>query len=568
MEQSGGGARCGKAGVVVCEMQSIRDPQSSAVRILAVEDNAGDLALLRAYLLEGDGGSWCEVRIARTLGEARERLQTGPADVILLDLSLPDSGGWDTFESVLTAAPDSAVILLSGGNHDELAAKAVKHGAQDYISKTDLNGRVLPRAIRNALQRKDAERQLRLYQEDLEELVRSRTERIQQSNDALRREVEERRHVEGELRRAMVSLRELDAARVRVVSNVSHDLKVPLASMSFAIENLLKGIVGPMDEATRAYIVMLQEDCGRILSTVTDVLDFSRIESGTLILNRVRTPLRRLVGHTVTSLGLLVGQKGVVVRCDAGGGKGFVECDPQKMGRVIQKIVQNAIKFTPAGGGIDIAVRRSAPPEKALVLDVSDTGIGIPEDCLARVAERHFRSDEETEGSGLGLSIAKEIVERHGGRMEVRSPVPGRACGTRVTVTLPEAPPPRVVVAAGDAAVRDAATSELETEGYIVVVPSDGVDAWGRLSIGDVPHAMVVDFSLPAMDGVELIARIKSDPRLQRMPLVLALEKGADGVRRELMEGFRLACVPIPPEAGETLRSVERAIQEQARAEH
>jgi signal transduction histidine kinase len=558
-------------GVVVGGIQSVRGPQAAAataVRILAVEDNASDLALLQAQLFSESGGPEYELRTARTLEEARLGLQAAPADVILLDLNLPDSFGWDTFESVMQVAPDSAIILLSGGDHEELAAKAVKHGAQDYIGKTDLTGRILARAVRHALERKAGELQLRLYQEGLEELVRSRTERIQQTNDALRQEVEERRHVEGELRRAMELLREVDGARVRFVSNVSHDLKTPLSSMSFAIENLLKGVVGPMEEATRSYIVMLQEDCGRILRTVSDVLDFSRIESGRLILHCVRVPFRRLVGHAVTSLGLMVAQKGVSVRCGNQWVRGFVECDPHKMGRVILNIVQNAVKYTPAGGVIDIMLRRAAPPEKGLVLEVSDTGIGIPEEFLPRIAERHFRVGEELEGSGIGLSIAKEIVERHGGRLEVASPVPGRQCGTRVSVVLQEAPPPRVVVAAGDAAVREAARSELAAEGYTVIVSSDGADAWARLSDGDVPQALVMDFSLSAMDGVELIARIKSDPRLQRMPLVVALEKGADGVRRELIEGFRLSCVPVPPQAGETLNAVERATQEPVHAEN
>lgn len=538
------------------------------VSILAVEDCVRDGELLRAQLTAEAGGEWCQVSTVCTLAEALRALQAGPVDVILLDLNLSDSRGWDTFEGVQTAAPDAAVILVSGGNHEELAAKAIKHGAQDYVNKTDLNARTLTRAVRYAVERKAAERQLRRYQEDLEELVRSRTQRIQETNDALRREVEERRRAEAELRRAMDLLREHDEAKSRFVSNVSHELKTPLASMSYAIENLLRGVVGTMDEACRSYIVMLEEDCRRLVHTIGDVLDLSRIETGTLTLHRVVLALHRFVGHAVGSLGMLAEEKGLHMRQTLCPVKAFVEGDPHKLERVIMNVVQNAIKYTPEGGSVDLTLRQASPPDGWIVLEVSDTGVGIPAECLPKVGERHFRGGAQMRGAGLGLSIAREIIDRHGGRLHIESPVPGSTCGTRVSLFLPEVPPPCVMVAAGNAEVRAAVKHELAAEGYAVRMFADGGDAWRQLDEGDTPHAVISDFALAGMDGVEFIARVKSDPRLQRLPLVVVADRADDaGALRELMEGFRLPRLSMPMREGDIVRAVEHAAQEHAHAE-
>jgi signal transduction histidine kinase len=554
----------------VADNQTNRGAEGAAPcpRILAVEDNPRDVSLLRAHLAANADGWRCELRTAPTLAAACAALEGAPADVILLDLNLPDSSGWDTFESVLDAAPDAAVILLSGANHEELAAKAIKHGAQDYLGKDHLTDHTLRRAIRYAVERKTTELQLRRYRENLEDLVRSRTERIQETNDALRREVEERRRAEDELRRAMDLLREHDEARARFVSNVSHELKTPLASMLYAVENLLKGVVGPLGDACRSYITMLDEDCRRLARTVNDVLDLSRIESGTLMLHRVKLPFHRFVEHAVASLSMLAREKGLDVRVDVAGSKGFVDCDPHKMERVILNVVQNAIKFTPEGGTIDVGLRRgSAEAGGCMVLEVSDTGIGIPEASLPKITERYFRAAEKMSGAGLGLAIAKEVVDRHGGRLDIRSPVPGRACGTRVSLALPEAASPRVAIAAGDEGVRGPASAALAAEGYEVAAPSDGEGAWAWMMAGEAPHALIMDFSPPGMDGVEFIARIKSEARWQQVPVIVAAPHDVDGARRELIDGFRLHTVPLPVRGAEVVRAVERATQDHAHSE-
>jgi PAS domain S-box-containing protein len=196
---------------------------------------------------------------------------------------------------------------------------------------------------------------------ELEQRVAERTRGLQAANEALQGEVAGRRRTEEELLNAVTRLEEQGRAKSAFVFNVSHELKTPLASMTYGIYNLLKGVTGPLPERTVEYLKMLEGDCRRMSRTVADILDLGRLEASTMRLNKIPIPFARLVKRAAESLSTQAQNKHITATLDTSRGQGFVNGDAFKMERVIVNIIDNAIKFTPEGGTIDITVHSGSP---------------------------------------------------------------------------------------------------------------------------------------------------------------------------------------------------------------
>jgi two-component system sensor histidine kinase VicK len=289
-------------------------------------------------------------------------------------------------------------------------------------------------------ERTEAERALQRARDELETCVQQRTAELACANDELRREIEEHRRTEKRLQDAIRRLNELDQARLRLVSDVSHELKTPLASLRFEIDNMLKGYGGTLSESCQAYMVMIKSDVERLIRTVQSVLDMGRIEAHALVLSPSRVPADDLIRQSVESLKLHAEAKQQQLEMTLDDSCGTVEWDTDKIGQVVNNIVENAIKYTHPGGVVRVSLKPDGAHPGLVVLEVVDNGIGIPPEHIHRVGERYFRVGEQVNGSGLGLSIAKEIVQLHGGWLQLKSPPEGTDRGTQVSLFLPYAP--------------------------------------------------------------------------------------------------------------------------------
>jgi len=379
------------------------------------------------------------------------------------------------------------------------------------------------------------------------------------------RDITQRRQALDALEAAVERLQAHDRARMEFVSNVSHELRTPLTSMIYAVGNMLRGVVGPLPDKAVRYLERLESDCRRLLATINDILDLRQIESGTLALVKMRTPLGQLVQASVDGLRVQAEAKRQRVVFDPPVRECFALCDQQKVERVVTNVVGNAIKFTPEEGVITICVGTDPAAPDRVLIGVADTGAGIPPEAVAKVTQRYFRIGDQPNGSGLGLSISREIVDLHGGSLTIVSPVPGTDKGTYVAVRLPAAPPPAVLVVTPDAATGAALQQTIGARGYTVLTVATGREAQARCEAQQV-DLLLLDLRLPDMDGTELVLLVRNAKRTQRLPVIVLSRDTVARPTIDILQRFGIPILAVPWREGELLNRVAAAFSSRGMA--
>jgi len=230
----------------------------------------------------------------------------------------------------------------------------------------------------------------------------------------------------------VTQVRRVETVRRDFVANVSHELRTPLAAVKSVIETLESGALDE-PEVARNFLGRADAEVDRLVRMVEELLELSRIESGDLPLEQRPVDISMVVEDAVRRLRPQAEKQGLDLATEVAGDLPEVIGDREHLERVVINLVQNAIKFTQAGGKVDVAARVRAGDVE---VTVSDTGAGIFPEDLGRVFERFYKADRARErgGTGLGLAVAKHTVEAHGGTIEVRSE-PGK--GAAFTFTLP-----------------------------------------------------------------------------------------------------------------------------------
>jgi signal transduction histidine kinase len=255
---------------------------------------------------------------------------------------------------------------------------------------------------------------------------------LDQLNQTLERRIQDRTST---LQATVEQLQEFDRLKSAFVSIVSHELRTPLTSMKGFAENLLQGLAGPLNEKQHFYLSRIQLNADRLTRMLNELLDLSKIEAGKIELRPALLSLQELVADLLEGFQPFAQQNSITLEADSMERMPKIHADRDKLYEVLANLLENAIKFTPSGGRVQIGAQ--ILDDRYVQVDVSDTGCGIPEEHLLKVFDKFYRVQRgsgHAAGAGLGLAIAKGLIELHGGTIAVQSK-PGK--GTHFHFTLP-----------------------------------------------------------------------------------------------------------------------------------
>ena len=352
------------------------------IRVLVVEDNPADVRLLQVGLA-GDERSRYEVDAVGSVGEALRLVDAYGYDALLLDLTLPDCTGLESFQRLHARVPDLPVVILTQTEDDELAAQAVGAGAQDYLVKGQTNAPLLGRTLRHAVERQ----------------------------------------------RLVNQLRQMDRARRDFIAHAAHELRTPLttiAGMAAIIDDRRADLSEERFEQMLDAVLTQSRRAGELAKAL---LDLSQVESGDLALDIRPVRVSEVVHHAVRAS---PGDAGVEVSMDSADDL-RVLADAPRLEQILVNIVANAGRY---GKRVWVSATRRGD---RVLLAVEDNGPGVADELVPHLFEPFVRGPAPRgEGAGLGLTITRRLVEALGGTIGYESRDPQ---GARFAVWLPAAPP-------------------------------------------------------------------------------------------------------------------------------
>ena len=356
----------------------------SKVAVLLVEDNPGDARLTRELLAEVDSFEF-DFEHVDTLAGAMGALARTRFDVVLLDLSLPDSSGLDGIAQLQKSAPTVPLVVLTGRSDDAVAIEVVKAGADDYLIKGQSDGQLMVRAIRYAVER--ARGRLLLVDAKAKAEIANRV-------------------------------------KTEFLANMSHELRTPLNAIMGFSELLKAEMLGPLGNPSYVgYATDIYQSAAHLLQIINDILDLSKVEAGKIELDERAVDLNALVTASLRLISERAAEAGVEIGNDLPADLPHLHADERLLKQILINLLSNAVKFTKSGGSVKVQSWRE--PTGVLTLAVVDTGIGISEENLPRVMEPFRQADatlsRKYEGTGLGLPLVKSFVELHRGVFELKS---------------------------------------------------------------------------------------------------------------------------------------------------
>ena len=396
-------------------------------KVLVVDDEESVVVTIKA-ILQLDG---YDVATTTSGVQARKMVRQVEYDLVLSDLRLEDGDGLDVLKAVRETHPETVTIMLTGYASLESAIQALRAGAYDYLVKPS-EVEELRATVARGIERRRLGQELRLRVVELADL-----------NASLQRRIDE---ATAELKERYEQLKELDRMKSQFLSIASHELKTPITAMSGFLQVALRRVRrmsqgdadAPVGDGLRAVTEQLEvvyRQTGKLARLVDELLDVSRIQTGRIEFRYGDLDLGELADEVATRMQLTTTTHVISVRRES---QSIVTADRDHLEQVLNNLVTNAIKYSPNGGTITIAVR---PDDGGVRLSVVDQGIGIPERELEAIFGLFYRSPDraarDAAGMGLGLYISREIVVRHGGRIWAESTA-GK--GSTLNVLIPRVP--------------------------------------------------------------------------------------------------------------------------------
>lgn len=357
----------------------------SVSSVLLIEDSKACALAITKML----GTAPIATTVAGTLASGLLILTEQEFDVILLDLSLPDSLGLDTLVAVRNYAPNVPIVILTALDEAE---EAIELGAQEYLLKEEVTPNFLLRAIarariRSRMKTAESER-LRLYEE-----------------------------------------------REDFMATLTHDLKNPIIGSNRILELMIEQRLGELSENQTEILAAIRSSNELLLELICNFLDVYRNERDTFAISLEVIDIRAMIAKHIKGVRPLIEDKGIILNLDLEPSEVNIRGDQCSMSRVFDNLIGNAIKFVPDGGSILVKLEKNNGKEA--LLQVSDSGPGIPEEEKHHIFKRFWRSrrtSASSSGTGLGLYLCHQIIEAHQGSISCEAT---ESKGTTFTVRLP-----------------------------------------------------------------------------------------------------------------------------------
>jgi signal transduction histidine kinase len=528
--------------------------ESDIVQVLVVDDQASNLEATEALLTQ----SGCRLIRAQSADEALLALLDQEFAAIILDIKMPGMGGLELAELIKQRrrTRDVPILFLTAHMMDEHEVlRGYGTGAVDYLTKP----------IHSDILRSKVAVFIELFR---------KSRALTKANARLQREVGERERMEDALRVAnrdlerrvqerTEALQRADRRKDEFLASLAHELRNPLAPIRSAVEILQIGIASDADAARARAVIVRQVD--HMTRLIDDLLDVSRITCDKLILQLSRVELSSVVTTAVETSRPLIDERRHTLTISLPSSPVVIEVDSARLAQVLSNLLTNAAKYTGPGGDVRLTAEVQGTD---VVIRVLDNGIGIDADMLARIFELFMQGDHPRErsggGLGIGLTLARRLVEMHGGRLEAHSD--GAERGSEFSVRLPLALRPT-----HEAAPLGDQESELPSRRRVLVVDDNRdaaemlaamLGAWGQetrvaydgteaLASGSAfqPDIVLLDIGLPDVDGYEVGRRIRTEVWGQRAVLVAVTGWGQESdLERSRDAGFdRHLVKPVVP---------------------
>jgi signal transduction histidine kinase len=391
------------------------------VRILLVDDDEDDFLLTRELLSEIPDTDFVLDWIS-DYDEAIELICKDEHDLYLIDYRLGDKDGLALIREVKEKRCHVAMILLTGLGERTIDFAAMEAGAADYLEKTALTATRLERSIRYSLQSKR-------HAEELDQRVRERTEELARSNASLQEEIAERA-------RAEAALREADRRKNEFLATLAHELRNPLAPIRNSLEIMKLSNYAP--DTVKRSLGIIERQTSQLVRLIEDLLDISRVSRGKIQIRKSLVEIASVVESALESVAPLIEERGHALKVTLPKEPLHVLGDAARLSQTISNLLNNAAKYTPPKGRVELAVE---PLGNEIRIRVRDNGIGIAADALTGIFEMFTQAGRATEhslgGVGIGLWLVRALVGLHGGRIEASSAGVGE--GSEFRVWLPRA---------------------------------------------------------------------------------------------------------------------------------
>ncbi|MFN8384004.1 MAG: PAS domain S-box protein [Anaerolineales bacterium] len=400
---------------------------------------------------------------------------------------------------------------------------------------------------------------------------------VQQYTNELEQRVDER----------TAELIHANRAKDEFLANMSHELRTPLNGILGFSETLLEGIRGPLNEKQGQALEIIQSSGYHLLGLINDILDVSKIESGKFELQPENILVNDVCQSSLNFVRQLAIKKSINIDYFSSPAASRIHADPKRLKQILVNLLNNAVKFTPENGSVKLEVRADARAG-VMRFSVIDTGIGITPEDQQKLFKPFVQLDSslsrQYEGSGLGLSLVKKLVEMHDGNIELQSEA---GQGSRFTFTLPweqevqesktlsvvyeeksnssteenSTKHGKVLLAEDNDANVTVIKDYLESRGYQVYAVHDGRDVLSQAE-EIFPDIVLMDIQMPSVNGFEATSRLRADPRFAAVPIIALTAFAMSGDRERCLEAGMNEYLSKPVKLKELKQMIENLLDQ------